>query len=177
MTQQTGAFTVATPAIAQRPMLVKDGILYGADALVAAWVSDRLGAQVPTIPFMAFAICADGTPDGPVTDLNTIYLVAGVYWYNHHTGPDCFDISVAVATDDVSSGRPASIRRILEYPFGELKVPRITAEINATNERAIRNAEMLGFKREGLKRKAGAGGTDIVVLGLLPEECPFWNRN
>lgn len=177
MTQQTAPFKVVTPAVAQRPVMVVDGILYGADALVAAWVSDRLGAQVPLVPYTAFAVCAEGTPDGPVNDLSKIFIIAGVYWFNHYTGPDQFDISVAVASDDAVAGRPSAIRKILDYPFKDLKVPRITAEINATNERALRQAEKLGFQIEGIKRKAGAGGTDITILGLLPEECPLWKAS
>ena len=177
MTQQNGNFQVVTPSINARPPMVINGVLYGCDALVAAWVSDRLAAEVPLVPFVAFGVCKEGTPEGVVQDLNEVYLLAGAYWYNHYNGPDQFDITVAVAADDVAAGRPDVIRKILQYPFGELKVPRITGEVAAGNERAIRTAEKLGFKIEGTKRKAGRDGSDMIVLGLLPEECPLWRAN
>lgn len=170
-------FQVQVPSVSNKPILVKNGVLYGADALIAAWVSERLGAQMPNVLYQAFGICTEGTPDGPVTDLSKIYLIAGVYWFNHYNGPDQHDITCAVASETELAGRPDVIRKILEYPFGQLKVPRITGEVVASNERAIRTAEKLGFKREGIKRKAARGGEDMVVLGLLPEECPLWRSN
>ena len=170
-------FQVSLPTTSTKPVFVINGVLYGVDALIAAWVSERLGAEMPNVMYTAFGICAEGTLEGPVSDLSKIFLIAGVYWYNHYTGPDQFDISCAVASETELAGRPDVIRKILEYPFGELKVPRISAEIHADNDRAIRTAEKLGFKREGVKRKAGRDGGDTVSLGLLPDECQIWTRS
>lgn len=169
-------FQVSVPSLNNKPPMVINGVLYGCDALMAAWVSDRLQSEMPMVPYVAFGICTEGTPEGPVNDLSTVMLLAGVYWYNHYTGPDQFDITCAVASDTELAGRPDVIRKILEYPFGQLKVPRVTGEVVASNERAIRTAEKLGFKIEGLKRKAARGGEDMCVLGLLPDECPIWTR-
>jgi hypothetical protein len=176
-------FQVTVPTTSNKPVLIKNGVLYGVDSLIAAWVSDRLKAEMPNVPFNAFGIIGSGPngepihPDGLNPDLEKVFLIAGVYWYNHYNGPDQYDITCAVASDTELAGRPDVIRKILEYPFGQLKVPRITGEVVASNERAIRTAEKLGFKIEGMKRKAAKNGEDMVVLGLLPEECPLWRSN
>lgn len=155
------------------PPFVADGVLHSCDDLVAAWVCDRLGSMMPQVAYRAFGICSSDTPEGQVMDLASVYLVGGVYWFNHYSGPDEFDISAGVAVDDMTPISRRIVRKILDYPFNFLKVPRVTVHINSTNQRAIEQAKKMGFKVEGVKRNAGRGNTDTVVLGLLPGECPM----
>lgn len=175
MTTQPG-FQISVPSVSNKPVLVKNGVLYGADALMAAWISDRLGSELPLVPFVAFGICAEGTPDGIVNDLGSIYLIAGAYWHSHRDGPDMFDISCSVASDTELVGRPDVIRKILEYAFEDIKVPRITAHIVQSNDRAIRSAEKLGFEVECVMRASGKLGDPMVQLVLTPDQCPIWTR-
>lgn len=67
------------------------------------------------------------------------------------------------------------IATLLSYPFGQLGCQRLTTLIPASNARAIRFNEGLGFKREGLARR-GFGSEDCVILGLLREDAPAWTR-
>ena len=78
------------------------------------------------------------------------------------------DIQCAVACDT----RAAMVRawaRCMAYPFVQLQLPRVSAEIELENERSIRLAEGLGFQLEGIKRGAGVNG-DVGVFGLLRDE-------
>ncbi len=161
------------------PYVDANGIIWHVDDLVAAWLCDRLKTNMPEVAYVAFGIAKEGTPEGIVRDLTQLFVVGGVMWYNHCRGEEGaeHDISVAVALDEsVVFKRKSAVRALLEYPFSTLKVPRISITVNETNEPALKQAEKLGFKIEGIKRKAGSRGTDMVHLGLLPEECPFWTQ-
>lgn len=63
-----------------------------------------------------------------------------------------------------------------DYPFNQLKVDRVTGCVPDSNEAAKRFDEHLGFKREGLLRRASQDGTDLIVYGMLREECRFLER-
>jgi len=61
----------------------------------------------------------------------------------------------------------------LEWLFYELNVHRITCETYATNKRAIRFFEKMGFKREGIIREAHyieGKYHDIISFGFLKRE-------
>ena len=178
--QQPEGFELSVPSLKPRTPMVIDGILYYADAVVALWLNDRLGGSLPLVPYVAFGIVAEGTPEGNVQDLGKIRLAAAAYFFNHYKGPDQFDVSCAVVAEDVNTGRPGVIRKILDYPFGsgpdKLDCHRISAEIHASNRRCIEQAEKLGFKLEGRKRGAGSkdASQDILMYGLLRSECQLW---
>ena len=59
------------------------------------------------------------------------------------------------------------------YPFNHLKCERVTGFVRADNIDAQRFDEHLGFIREGRLRRACADGTDLIVYGMLREECRF----
>jgi [ribosomal protein S5]-alanine N-acetyltransferase len=65
---------------------------------------------------------------------------------------------------------------MLELAFTELKLERVTAEVNAANTRSLRVLEKLGFKREGILRRhetyRGERG-DLHLFGMLREE--YWS--
>jgi [ribosomal protein S5]-alanine N-acetyltransferase len=63
--------------------------------------------------------------------------------------------------------------------FEEHGAHRIHAEIPATNEAAKRVVTFLGFRREGVMRRAIRRGDEAVdneVWGLLPDEFTGWER-
>ncbi len=64
-------------------------------------------------------------------------------------------------------------RLMLELAFENLKLERVTAEVNAANTRSLRVLEKLGFKLEGVLRQhetyRGVRG-DVHLFGLLREE-------
>jgi hypothetical protein len=149
------------------PMVI-DGVLYGMDAHVATWVQMKLGHGPVEVPFTALGILTPEAADAPISNDEPLSLAAGAYFFNHVPK---HDMDVCVAADDLRSGHPRIIRKILEFPFGELDLPRITAYIHASNTTAIESAQKLGFQIEGEKR-----GTGVKMLGLLRSECWVWNK-
>lgn len=63
------------------------------------------------------------------------------------------------------------IIKVFAYPFIQLAYPRLNSFVSVNNSDAIRFNEHFGFKREGLMRKAGDAGEDLIVYGMLREEC------
>lgn len=68
---------------------------------------------------------------------------------------------------------PAFLAFCFRYPFLQLKCERITGLVRADNMDAQRFDEHLGFVREGRLRRACTDGTDLIVYGMLKEECRF----
>ena len=94
---------------------VVDGVLYGSDAEVAVWIKERMGVSLPTaIPFVAFGVIEENQ------------IVGGAMFWNYYAGR-INDISVTVAlADDVHLKRDVVVK-LLEYPFGQLALPRMSA--------------------------------------------------
>ena len=160
--------------------MVIDGVLYGRDAEVALWVNERIGGGLVKTLFVAFGVIAeDVDPDAAVDPSKPVRLAAGAYFYNWRHDGGISDIHAAVAVDDVTRLHPAVIRRILSYPFEDLKVRRISVEIEMANAEPrsfrLRNAQALGFQLEGTKMHMGPKGP-YGMFGLYPQSCPFWTR-
>ena len=66
-----------------------------------------------------------------------------------------------------------TIRKMLEYPFVQLGLRRITTITAASNETALKMNRQLGFKHEGIMR-FGMGDEDAIIMGLLREEADRW---
>lgn len=149
---------------------IVDGVVYGFDAQVAVWVNERLGGGEVLVPFVALGALPEGhDAEAIIAKRKPLELVAGAYFFNHDEGHR--DIYMACACDNITALRPRTLSKLLAYPFGVLGCRRISVEIAENNERAIRQAEAFGFQVEGIKRASG-----VVMMGLLPEECPFWQR-
>ena len=78
---------------------------------------------------------------------------------------------VSVAIDDVEGVSKRTLRQIFEYPFKQLEVSRLQAQTSVKNLRCRAFIERLGFKLEGLARKAHDGEQDAAVYSMLPGEC------
>jgi RimJ/RimL family protein N-acetyltransferase len=63
------------------------------------------------------------------------------------------------------------LRETFRYPFNQLKVTRLTARVPALNKASQEFVRRLGFHFEGCVRKALAGGEDLIVYGMLKDEC------
>ena len=66
------------------------------------------------------------------------------------------------------------------HVFHTLGCRRATGLVSSKNRRALDFDLHLGFRLEGIVRRAGLDGSDIYVLGMLREECRFihapWTR-
>lgn len=158
--------------------IIIDGVLFGEDAACANWVHQVLGGGIVEVGYVGFGIVPEGTPEG--REAKTVDLVGGCYfWGFENDAQQDIIASVAVADrllNDMSAFRPA-IRQILDYPFGILKLPRISAEISMSNEKAILAAQRLGFVLEGRKRYKMRNGGDVGMFGLYRDNAlkqGFW---
>jgi RimJ/RimL family protein N-acetyltransferase len=120
------------------------------------------------------ALMCDGEFPDPVISFGVLdekddSLVAGVTFYDHRG----HSIMVAGAA---TSARWALNRQIMkelfEYPFVTLGCERMQSTVSVENRRSQRFTEGLGFRREGLLRRA-YNGKDAILYGMLQDECPW----
>jgi len=129
--------------------------VYGEDEYVIPWV----GARVDEDDF-GQAIGLGLTENG--------ILIAGVV-FNMYTGPS---ICIHVAAEPGKRWLNRDfLFRTFAYPFIQLKCNRITGLVRVDNLEAQRFDEHLGFKKEGIIRKGASDGTDMILYGMLKEEC------
>lgn len=135
------------------PVIV-DGLLFGADEDVAGWVSRMCGGGKVFAPYTAIG----------VVDAQGITAGAVFHSYSGH------DVTVTASSARPSLRLRSAIKAGLSYAFDQLKVSRVSAEIEMSNARMIRLAEGLGFVREGVKRRAASDGKHVGVFGLLRKD-------
>ncbi len=98
-------------------------------------------------------------------------LIAGIVWHGYDAlARNC---EVAIAADSPRWCSRRILRMAFSIPFEGLGCRRVTARINVHNDKSRRLCEGLGFQLEGLLRKADIDGTDMLIYGLLKEECRF----
>lgn len=124
---------------------------------VVRWVAPRIDEEPEgLLPAIGIGLEQDGQ------------LIAGVL-YTRYTGVS-MEMHVAAIP-----GRRWLTREYLQtcfaYPFDMVGCRRVTGLVRASNYEARRFDEHLGFKQEGVLRKAAADGDDIIVYGMLREEC------
>lgn len=100
-------------------------------------------------------------------------IMAGVYFNNFRISPkkDPISIEINVAVVDKSVINRHNLRELFEYPFIRLRVKRIGATVAKRNKHARRLLQRMGFKYEGVLRKAWHFGEDCAVYSLLKHEC------
>ena len=65
--------------------------------------------------------------------------------------------------------------RCFAYPFMQCGLRRMSALISLYNRPAVQfTMRFGGWKHEGTLRKAGLDGEDLLLFGLLREDCPDW---
>lgn len=67
---------------------------------------------------------------------------------------------------------PKLLKFVLSYPFEQLNCNRITCLAHRKNKAMRQYLVRMGFKLEGVKRKA-LNGADLCVYGLLRSECKW----
>src|SRR6187549_2264145 len=79
----------------------------------------------------------------------------------HDYAPPCIQMSFYALTPRWA--HMSTIRDLLNYPFGQLKCRRVTSLVKKKNARSRRMVEGLGWKLEGVVRKGGRKGEDIIL--------------
>lgn len=131
-------------------------VILGYDRAVAEWVRQRLPEPVVDDwgPCVALGIACGSE------------LVAGIVFNNYHH--PSIEASIASIAPNWCSRRNLAL--IFAYPFRQLRVTRLGALTAAQNERARRFLLRLGFRQEGIARKALTTG-DAVIFGMTQDEC------
>lgn len=96
-------------------------------------------------------------------------LVAGCV-YHRWRGFDC---EVTFASMTPRWVLPQNLTPLFHYPFVQRGLSRLTLIIGANNRVAVKTNIRIGFKVEGVARKAYDGTNDAIILGMLREECPY----
>lgn len=94
-------------------------------------------------------------------------VIAGVA-YTMYTGNG---ICMHVAASKQGWLNRTFLRMVFGYPFIQLGCTRVTGLVRSDNPRAQHFDERLGFVREGVIRKGDDDGMDLILYGMLKDEC------
>jgi RimJ/RimL family protein N-acetyltransferase len=131
-------------------------ILLRHDRDIAGFVQAKVGCA----PFSDFAALGVVRRDR---------LIGGVVYHHYRQGDR--SVEVTAAFEHPHWTLPGTLRALFDYPFNQLGVVRITAIASRRNKRARRLLAGLGFRLEGVVRKALDGRDDAFIFGMLRDEC------
>lgn len=100
--------------------------------------------------------------------------IAGVLVYDTFGAGDCL-WHVASSTKRWIT-RELIIRGVA-YPFMQIGQKRMTAMVSERNDLSLKLTRGFGFVEEGRLRRAGAHGEDMIVFGMLRDECRWLPEN
>ena len=117
----------------------------------------------------------------PIFDSNSIafgvrrddQVIAAVVFHNLELNPETGrpqNLSVTLATTDKRWCTRKTLKNLYAYPFLDLKVRRLYAMCAKSNKKMRKLFEGLGFKFEGVARRAYPGEKDATVYSQLREE-------
>lgn len=133
-------------------------LLFNADSYVQAFIHDHMES--------GFNLDGDIRTVG-VLD-NDDMLICGVCWH---------DFLGSGAMMSGAASRPGRwttrsvMAGIFAYAFDSLDLHRVTCLVSENNQPSLRWCMKAGFKEEGRLREAAVDHTDLLVLGLLKQEC------
>ena len=128
--------------------------------LILSFVGNHIGLTAKDFqPATTAAVMKDGR------------MVGGVVFNNYTILPRGSWCEISVAFDGTVTWTSKALEQIFEYPFKQLGVSRLKAETAIDNSHCRSILQRLGFKREGVLRRAHDGDKDSVVYSMLPDEC------
>lgn len=136
-------------------------ILYGQDKLVKDFVASRIKNfhdDVPEGLYAAFGIIQDDK------------LIAGAVFHDFRPP---ISIQESFASISPTWATKTTLRVLFSYPFLHCKVRRMNSLIAADNLESRDLTERLGFKQEGVVRQGTDNGEDLIIYGMLKEECKW----
>lgn len=98
--------------------------------------------------------------------------ITAVAVYNNFYPTTSVEISIASLEGRRWLTRPF-LSAVFSAPFLEWNMRRVGSSISADNHKSIRFCEHLGFKQEGRIRQAAPNGQDLLLYGLLKDECRY----
>ena len=161
-------------ALVSNEWYVRDSILYGADEMVA----DFVAAHIPHMQGASFGERHPVTGLLPYAALGVIRgdnFVGGAVYYNWRTSNGRWvDVEMSAAFEPKCNWcNRATLRELFWYPFVTADCLRMTT-ITGRKNKAARKADVsMGFKLEGVARKAIDGHQDAMIYGMLRGECKW----
>ena len=137
-------------------------------AELIAWAAPRIGAEHLPSDTVAFGLL----------DEDKSILAVGLLNHFHDRGAwihFAAEPGTAWATPDALTAlffMAFGSRELRAYELG-----RVTARVAASNTRALAFALKLGFQLEGRERAAALDGDDVIILGMLAQQCPWFGGN
>ena len=130
-------------------------IVYNEDALIVPWVAERIHET-------DFGACSS------IGQIEDGQVICGVV-YNWYLGSS---VAMHVAAEP---GKRWLTREFLyavfAYPFLQLNCNRVTGMVRVDNWKARKLDEHLGFVQEGIVRQLTHDKTDMILYGMLKDEC------
>ena len=104
-------------------------------------------------------------------------LIAAVTYNNFVTRPDgsFLTVEMGVYSTDKRWATKDFLRAIFEYPFVQMKMPKVDTRCSAENKQIIAFNQKLGFVPEGYHRQAWPLGGDAISFSMLKQECRYIN--
>ncbi|MYA89844.1 MAG: hypothetical protein F4X97_15575 [Boseongicola sp. SB0662_bin_57] len=137
----------------------------GADRLIVPWVAQRIGMAPED-----FRECtAMGVRMGDE-------LLCGVVFNEFRPARFGSSMQATIVQERPGWATRTTLRDMFRYPFEQMGVVRLWVSTSRRNRRARRLAERLGFRLEGVARRAWDGQTDAHILSMFPEECRWTDR-
>ena len=131
-------------------------VIYGQDERVLKWVGDRTDEDDFGPGSIAIGLEEDNE------------LIAGVAFNMYTKASICMHVAAMPGKRWMTRD---FLWRSFAYPFIQLGCNRVTGLVREDNFVAQKFDEHLGFKREGLLRRACTDGQNMILYGMLREEC------
>lgn len=96
-------------------------------------------------------------------------LIGGAIYHDYRERDGDIEMSAAFLTP--AWCLPQTLRGLFAYPFLQLGCARMTTITTRKNKAARGFDERAGFKLEGVMRKAFNKKHDLMIYGMLREEC------
>jgi L-amino acid N-acyltransferase YncA len=98
-------------------------------------------------------------------------VMVGAVMYDHYTQNNIF-MHVA-GTDGMQWATKSFVKAVFGYPFKQLNCKRVSGWVDASNEKARRLDEHLGFKKEAILEGVAKDGGDVIIYRMWKHECRF----
>jgi RimJ/RimL family protein N-acetyltransferase len=131
---------------------------------LAQWVAERMPVRMNARDFKGYqciGVCRETT------------VLAVVVYSNFRRMAHGNSMDMSIAADNPSWCRRGVLRALFHYPFAQQGCVRVTANVGRRNKRSRRLVEGLGFKLEGMGRRAYDGRQDAAVYSLMRDECKW----
>lgn len=160
--------------MAEKPVIRQGNVIYNDDERVAEFI-------IPMLPkgpvwhwdnFRALGVVRRSA------DPEVLELIGGVIFHNYR--PHARDIEITAAFNSPRWCLPDTIKQILAFPIEQLGCTRCTARTARNNKHARLFNERLGFKVEGVQRRAFDGKPsprgDTIMYGLLLDQFEWLRK-